>query len=232
MNAPPRALVPPFADQLDALEKAHGPQRPGWPVDPYQFLIWWHCGYPASDAACARGWDSLKEQVGLTPDQLLEPKAAVLARALRPGGLVPELRAKRIREIATAVRQEPGGNLARALAALSPQRARAMLKRFPGISDPGADRILLFAGLASVAAVPSNAPQVPVRMQLGRTDASYARNYADSQRVIQTEVPPTLVARRRAYLLLKVHGQTFCKRSRPLCATCPIATACAQVLRG
>ena len=220
-----------FADQLDALEHAHGPQRPGWPVDPYAFLIWWHCGYPASDAACARGWDSLNEQVGITPDELLAPKAAVLTRALRPGGLVPELRAKRIREVATAVRTEFGGNLARALGALSPQRARAVLKRFPGISDPGADRILLFAGLSTGAAVPSNAPQVAMRMQLGRTDASYARTYAESQRIIQTGVPEKLASRQRAYLLLKVHGQTFCKRSRPLCATCPIAAGCTQVLR-
>ncbi len=39
---------------LDALESFYGAQEPHWPTDPYEFLVWWHCGYPASDAACAR----------------------------------------------------------------------------------------------------------------------------------------------------------------------------------
>ncbi len=42
-------------NQLDALERFHGRQSPSWPVDPYAFLIWWHCGYPAGDATCAKG---------------------------------------------------------------------------------------------------------------------------------------------------------------------------------
>ena len=38
---------------LDRLEAFHGAQEPCWPTEPYLFLVWWHCGYPASDAACA-----------------------------------------------------------------------------------------------------------------------------------------------------------------------------------
>jgi len=56
-------------DLLDELEAFYGPQEPCWPVDPYQFLIWWHCGYPASDATCTRGWSALKREVGVEPHE-------------------------------------------------------------------------------------------------------------------------------------------------------------------
>ena len=51
---------------LDRLEAIHGVQEPCFPTDPYEFLIWWHCGYPQSDDRCTRGWTALKAQVGVT----------------------------------------------------------------------------------------------------------------------------------------------------------------------
>jgi len=56
---------------LRQLESHYGSQKPCWPTDPYEFLIWWHCGYPSSDAACAKGWESLTRTVGIQPSQLL-----------------------------------------------------------------------------------------------------------------------------------------------------------------
>ncbi len=221
-----------FATQLDALEKLHGSHTPSWPVDPYEFLIWWHCGYPASDATCAKGWASLKKHVGVMPEQILEARRSGLTLALTAGGLIPELRAERIRLIATAVGREFGGNLLHAFRSMPTGDIRKALKRLPGIADPGADRILLFAGIATIAAVPSNATQVPVRMQRGTASGSYSRNYSDGQRLIESEVAATFEARQRAYLLLKVHGQSLCKRSTPNCAACPIAQSCAFCRRG
>src|SRR5579863_6856324 len=61
---------------LDTLEAHYGPQTPGWPTDPYLFLVWWHCGYPASDVSCAKGWDSLTRLIGLDPDRLLAASPA------------------------------------------------------------------------------------------------------------------------------------------------------------
>jgi hypothetical protein len=103
-----------FLTQLDTLEGHHGPQTPCWPVDPYEFLIWWHCGYPASDATCTKGWASLQEHVGVRPEQLLKAKPATLTMALKAGGLIPELRTERVRLIANAAVREFNGNLARA----------------------------------------------------------------------------------------------------------------------
>jgi hypothetical protein len=119
-------------DVLAKLEQFYGPQEPSFPTDPYEFLVWWHCGYPASDAACEKGWKNLNQLVGIEPQRLLAVKPAQLAAALRPGGMVPELRAERIKEIARRVQDEFGEDL-RAALSLPLAKARKILKSFPAL---------------------------------------------------------------------------------------------------
>lgn len=216
------ARLPPI---LDALESFHGHQSPSWPTDPYPFLIWWHCGYPASEERCARGWESLNADTDIAPETLLAIPSARLARALKPGGMIPELRAERLKLVAQRVREQ--GDLRAALSRLPLPKARTLLKKFPGIADPGADRILLFAGIARIPAVPSSTPQVAVRIDSGRDGDNYNADYRESQQILASQVADTFEARTRAYLLLLRHGQEVCKRTGPLCDTCPIAKACA-----
>jgi endonuclease-3 len=221
--------MPEFSQLLDALEAHYGRQTPGWPTDPWLFLVWWHCGYPASDAACGKGWESLESRIGLDPERLLAADPSKLAFALKPGGMVPELRAMRLKEIAERVQKEFGGDLLGALKGLPVTQARAALRKFPNIADPGADRILLFGGLSPVAAVPSNCPHVLVRIQRGRERENYGRTYKEAQESIAAETLPTFDARTRAFLLLKCHGQQICKGTNPKCGVCPIAADCAFV---
>ncbi len=223
--------MPPLAQLLDKLEAFHGAQTPHWPTDPYLFLIWWHCGYPASDAVCAKGWASLQSEIGSDPERLLAANPSKLAAALRPGGMVPELRAMRLKEIAERIQREFGGDLRTGLHGLSIPKVRAALKKFPSIADPGADRILLFGGISPAAAVPSNCPQVLLRISRGREYENYGVNYKEAQRMIAEEVPAKFDARTRAYLLLKVHGQQLCKRTNPKCGSCPVAKQCAYFIR-
>jgi len=211
---------------LDCLEAYYGKQAPRWPTDPYEFLVWWHCGYPQSDDRCAKGWSALTSQMSISPQSILAAKPAQLASALKQGGMVPDLRALRLKEIAMRVQDQLGGDLTGALGG-SLSEARKLLKQFPNISDPGADRILLFAAIASVAAVPSNNVSVIVRLRYGRERENYQVNYRQSQQVIEQEIPAEVKARQRAYLLLKQHGQQLCKRTNPKCDQCPLHTNCA-----
>ncbi|HEY2842101.1 MAG TPA: hypothetical protein VGJ09_00565 [Bryobacteraceae bacterium] len=219
--------MPQLAQLLDSLEAFHGLQTPSWPTDPYLFLIWWHCGYPASDRACAKGWEALSTQVGVEPEELLSANPAKLARALKPGGMVPELRALRLKEIAERIQKEFGGDLRTALRGRSVSAARAALKKFPNIGEPGADRILLFGGIAPLAAVPSNCPHVLVRIQAGQERESYSTTYTEAKHMLEEALPAKFDVLIRAYLLLKVHGQKLCKRSNPKCGACPVAASCA-----
>jgi endonuclease III len=211
---------------LDTLEAFHGLQQPCWPTDPYLFLVWWHCGYPASDGACAKGWEALNSRIGVEPEQILAANPVKLALALKPGGMVPETRAMRLKEIAERVQKEFGGDLRAALGTMPLPKARAVLKKFPNIADPGVDRILLFAGISPVAAIPSNCPQVLVRIETGKESDNYGRTYADAQSILSAATPAKFDARMRAYLLLKCHGQKICKRTNPKCKVCRVTAAC------
>jgi endonuclease III len=211
---------------LDALELLYGKQNAFAPADPYEFLIWWHCGYPASEERCSKGWKSIADQIGTAPANLLSAPAAKLALALKAGGMVPELRATRLREIAQRTLSEFAGNLRLALTRLPTAQARKLLKTFPGIGNPGADRILLFAEISPEAAVPSNCPHVLARLESGPEGENYAATYAQAQHLLET-LPAKFEERIRAYLLISRHASELCKRTKPICARCPLRPQCA-----
>ena len=222
--------MPQIAAILDTLESLYGKLTPSAPTDPYLFLVWWHCGYPASEDRCGKGWIALSKSVGVTPEELLAAAKGKLVKALTPGGMVPELRAKRLREIATRTKKEFAGELRAALKKLSPVQARGLLKTFPGIGNPGADRIALFAQLSPLAAVPSNCPHVLVRIMIGHEADNYSAAYGEAQSVLET-LPATYTARIRAFLLLSRHGRELCVRKNPKCDSCPLAKSCAFARR-
>src|SRR5690348_8538296 len=100
---------------LDRLEVHYGTQASHWPADPYEFLVWWHCGYPQSDDRRPKGWTALTSQMSIAPEAILAAKPATIASALKHGGMVPELRALRLKEIAMRVQDQLGGDLPAAL---------------------------------------------------------------------------------------------------------------------
>ena len=216
------------AEILERLEAFYGPQEPCWPTDPYLFSLWWHCGYPASDAVCGRGWESLIRSFGVQPHEILAANAKRLGKAVAPAGMFPELRALRLKEIAERVVNEFGGDLRSGLGGPLPQ-VRKALRKFPGIADPGADRIILFAGIAPIAAVPSNCAHVLFRILRGREGGNYGATYRAVQDEIASGIAANFDARTRAYLLLKRHGQETCKHAKPRCDACPVNASCAFV---
>ena len=44
--------------------------------------------------------------------------------------------------------------------------------------------------------------------------------------MIESETAESFDARTRAYLLLKAHGQSVCKRTKPKCGECPMRDTC------
>jgi endonuclease III len=211
---------------LDTLESYYGTLHPTAPTDPYEFLIWWQCGYPPSEERCAKGWQAIIERIGIAPKRIISSSRAKLAAALAAGGMVPAVRAVRLKEIATRVVEEHCGDLRSSLASSSATQARKLLKTFPGIGNPGADRILLFALIEPVAAVPSACPHVLVRVTEGPVGDKYAATYAAAQQM-QNALPAAFDARIRGYLLLSRHGRELCKRTNPSCQRCPLRAECA-----
>jgi endonuclease III len=209
---------------LQKLEQHHGSVTLAEPNDPYELIVFTNCGYPPSQENCRKGFEALKSAVGVSTAALLAASHRALAQALRAGGIVAELRASRLKLIARLIEEDFGGELRRSLDAS--KQARKALKRFPTIGDPGADKILLFCADVAVAAVPSNALQVPLRLGLGAERASYAASYRSVQEALTRALPRDTDAMRRAYLLLRRHGQEICRRTAPLCDRCPLARSC------
>jgi len=224
---------------LEALEKTYGPPKAAGPTDPYEMIVYLNCGYPASDASCSKGFDALKQEVGLTPKEILAAPKAKLAKLLRLGGIVPEQRAERLKEIARKVKGEYGGDLMAALKKCMQEEkqptdrrvrgAKRALQQFPVIGEPSADKILLFSKLAPVAAVPSAFVEVPARLWFGKAGKNYAADYRAAHDILNAGLAETFEARQRAYLLLKKHGQQTCKRSKPKCEICPLTGQCAYI---
>lgn len=227
---------------LEALEEHYGKQVAVGPSDPYEMILFVNCGYPATDAACTKGYEALRREVGTTPAEILAAPKAKLAKLMRLGGIVPELRAERLKTIANIVNEEFGGDLKWSLGKLLREEkkgagkgirlAKKALKEFPVIGEPGADKILLFAELAPVAAVPSACIGVPQRILFGEEDKNYAAGYRAAQEVMTEELPESFDTRQRAYLLLKRHGAEICKRTKPKCEICPISRMCVYFQEG
>ena len=118
-----------------------------------------------------------------------------------------------------------GGDV-RAVGSAPLDQAKRALRSFPGIGEPGAERILLFSSRHALLAPDSNALRVLVRLGLVREGSSYARTYA-AGRAAAAYLSSDLRIVQEAHLLLQQHGQTLCKRSAPLCAGCPLENRCA-----
>lgn len=223
---------------LEVLENKYGAQKLVGPNDPYEMIVFLNSGYPASDAKCAKGFEALKRKVGVEPKKVLAVSKPKLAKTMRPSVILPSLCAERLKEIVRKVRDELKGDLTAALRqrlreAKEPEKglkaAKKVLQEFPVIGEPSAEKILLFSGLAAVAAVPSAFVEVPVRLFMGEPGKNYAADYKAAREILDSGLPETFEARQRAYLLLKKHGQEICKRSRPKCEICPLTENCAYL---
>jgi endonuclease III len=229
---------------LELLEKTYGPQKLVGPTDPYEMIVFLNCGYPASDGACAKGFEALKREVGVEPKKLSAAPRAKLAKLMRPSVIMPAVCAARLKDIAGRVKNEFDGDLTAVLQKrieeaegkpgnasreknLKP--AKKVLQEFPTIGEPSAEKILLFSALAPVAAVASAFVDVPMRLFVGEPGKNYAANYRTARGILDTGLPKTYDARQRAYLLLKKHGQEICKRSKPKCEICPLTAHCAYL---
>lgn len=222
------------SDILDRLEQFYGkPKRPS-PTDPYEMLLHRNCGYPQSDERCDKGFRALKEKIGLAPQKILDAPDAKLREVMRPSVMQPPRTAFRLKEIAARVLDEFGGDMRAVLKRPLPEAKKA-LKKFPTVGDSTADKILLFTRTAPVAAVPSNAVHVALRLFGGNPEwarTKWQAGYRFAQEALRNEFPEDIAAQLRAYLLLKQHACEICKLARPLCAQCPVASICPYLQRG
>jgi endonuclease III len=209
----------------------HGRQALPPARDPFRLLLWEQVAYLTDDAGRLAAYQLLEEKVGTTPDAILAAPLAVLRAVTRRGGAISvNQRADRLRLIAERVVGEWDGDLDRVLE-LPFAEARRELTKYPSIGEAGADRILLLCGAYPVLGLDSNALRVLARLGYADESSQWTKTYRQAKLAAEAELAQTGAARQSAYLLLRHHGQTLCRRSAPMCNECPLRADCPTGIR-
>jgi len=193
---------------------------------PFELVLWENACYLLSDERRAAVFEGLRRRVGLDPRSILKAGREVLLELAAMGGMRPETRVFRWLEIARITLEQFEGDLSGILQ-WPYDRARKALLQFPSIGDPGAQKILMFCGLAPVLPLDSNGLRVLTRVGYGRPQKSYGAQYRSVQEAIAPELPRDPAYLSRAHLLLRQHGKTICRNNAPLCRACPAEQICA-----
>jgi hypothetical protein len=212
---------------LDSLGRVYDPTSP--PADPFRHVLFDNIGYLVDDPRRRRLFDRFATGIGLDPLAIAASDDAALMSIAVEGGMHPGARVERWRAIA-ALTLEAGGDLDARLRALPLAKARALLKRFPTIADPAADKILLFAGIAALPALESNGLRTLARLGLIVEGRSYDQTYKAGIAVLKAQGPGDVEGLQRTWLVLRAHGQSLCRRNTPQCEPCPLSDACPRAV--
>jgi endonuclease III len=219
--------MPEFKKLIARLEQGYGAPGPPPARGPFELVIWENACYLLPDERRAEVFEGLRRQVGLTADAIFKAPEDVLLPLAERGGMRPEARVLRWREIARITRERFGGDLDPIVRWPYP-KAKKALKLFPAIGDPGAEKILMFCGAGAGLPLESNGLRVLTRVGYGRPHLkNYAAIYRSVQEAIAPELPKEAAALARAHLLLREHGKTLCRDARPQCFECPLEKMCA-----
>jgi endonuclease III len=212
---------------LDGLEALHGPPEPPPATDPFALVLWENVAYLATDEKRAKAFRRLKKEVGLRPSDILAAGPAEL-HEIASAGIKPEIKVAAMREAAGIAvgTKEIEGDLKRALS-FPLRKALTVLKKFPSIGEPGAEKILLFSRAHPLFALESNGLRVLLRLGYGKEHKSYSTSYRSAREAVAAEAPTDVDGLIRAHQLLRHHGQEICRRSLPACESCPLSDDCA-----
>ncbi len=215
----------PFASLIDILARHYGEPAAPAVTEPFAMILWENVAYLASDAKRTEAFAELRDMTRLTPAGIRKAKDSVLL-AIAAKGIVPDNTVEKLRRAAEIARDDFGDDLSpildKPLAA-----AKKDLRKFPAIGEPAAEKILLFNHRHPILAVESNGLRVLVRLGYAHEHKNYSTMYKNAQRALAPELPSNCGALIRAHQLLRQHGQQLCKRTTPVCASCPLHPDCA-----
>jgi endonuclease-3 len=193
---------------VDRLREVYGAQRPRI-TDPYEMILLENVAYLVDDARRRETFEKLRDEIGLEPEAILAASPAKIAKVIEGGGMLPPHRAQKV--IACArLAQKIGVAL-----------DKKILRQYPGVGEPMADKILLFNGKQRTLAPDSNALRVLFRLGFGTESKNYAKSYKSAV-AAAGEMPNGV----EATILLRRHGQELCKTSAPRCELCPLRDLC------
>jgi endonuclease III len=220
--------APTLVKVVARLSELYGEEAVG-PTTPFAIILWKNVGYLIDDERRAALFLEFKDRIGMSPAAIAAATPAVLLDIAKRGGMRPEARVEKWRQIAALTLSRVDGDLDQALGRLPLAKAIALLKAYPSIGEPGADEILLLSGLDNRPSVDSNGLRCMQRLGLCKEGSTYSASYRAATIALREQGQST----RRWFLLaaraLRAHGQTLCKRSSPKCSACPLVSTCPRI---
>ncbi|HXI25667.1 MAG TPA: hypothetical protein VNG71_17500 [Pyrinomonadaceae bacterium] len=222
------ASPPPSLNKIvSRLVKHYGKRKALITTDPFELVLLENVAYLVSDERREEAFIALREYCGTKPHEILAAANEKILKATKLGGMHPEQRVHRLKEIALIAMNEFEGDVRQALKLLPLPKAKQALRKFPSIGEPSAEKILLFARLYAVLGLESNGLRVLLRLGFGEEKKNYTASYKSVQEAMKPELKEDFAWLVDAHLLLRQHGKELCKTNNPKCEECPIRSDCA-----
>jgi endonuclease-3 len=222
--------MPDFKLLVARLLKHHGAPEVPPAKGPFELVLWENACYLLPDERRREVFETLRDRVGLNAEAIWKADRNVLLPIATRGGMRPETRVFRWREIARITLEQFAGDLDQ-IVAWPYAKAKKALKLFPNIGEPGAEKILMFCGVAEGLPLESNGVRVLTRVGFGREEKAYGKMYRSVQDALAGQLPEGAAAISRAHLLLRQHGKAICHTNGPECGECPAVDLCRWVLK-
>jgi|ERR1700686_951347 len=219
------AVAPDLQKLISLLAAHYGKAKPPITTDPFELILLENVAYLVSDERREEAFKTLRKHAGTKPHELLAADRNEILTATKLGGMHPEQRVNRLREIALIAMNEFGGDLSQVLK-LSLPKAKQALRKFPSIGEPSAEKILLFTRSYPVLGLDSNGLRVLVRAGFGVEKKNYTATYRAVKEAIHSQLKADYEWLISAHILLRQHGKELCKTNSPLCEKCPVSKSC------
>ena len=223
--------APPSLNKIvSRLLKHYGKRKAPITTDPFELVLLENVAYLVSDERREEAFTALREHCGTKPHEILAASNEKILKATKLGGMHPEQRVHRLKEIALIAMNEFEGDVRQALKLLPLPQAKQALRKFPSIGEPSAEKILLFAGVYPVLGLESNGLRVLLRLGFGEEKKNYSATYRSVQEAIGPQLKEDFAWLIDVHLLLRQHGKELCKTNNPKCDECPIRSDCVYYL--
>ena len=219
----PRPSLQKIISQLAA---NYGEPKPPITTDPFELILLENVAYLVSDERREQAFKTLRKHAGTQPHEILAADHEDILQATKLGGMHPEQRVSRLKEIALTAMNEFGGDLKQVLKLPLP-KAKQALRKFSSIGEPSAEKILLYTRAYPVLGLDSNGLRVLVRLGFGEEKKNYTATYRAVSEAIKDQLKEDYEWLIGTLILLRHHGKELCKTNAPLCEKCPVRKSCA-----
>ncbi|BEP16666.1 endonuclease III [Pyrofollis japonicus] len=169
-----------------------------------------------SDKNSIRAYMRLREEIGVSPEDILRAPLERLKEVIRPAGLVNN-KAMALKEAARRIIEAGGEKI---LLEMPWRQLREFLLSIPGVGEKTADVFLQLVRRAPVFAVDTHAARIAKRWGLVHEKAGYKEI---SKALLEFFGPERS---EEAHRLLIALGRTYCRARNPRCEECPLRDIC------